>query len=110
MRLNVSDQVDEIRDTYENFNLMVRDLGSMETLRSDFISTVSHEFKTPIGAIDGYVTLLQDEGLTNEERREYVDKIIYNTKRLSTLVGNILMLSNLENSAIPLPHSVYRLD
>ncbi len=67
----------------------------------DFVSDVSHEFKTPINAIEGYTMLLQGEELS-QEQEEYVEKILFNTQRLSGLVGNILLLSKLENQNIPM--------
>ena len=67
----------------------------------DFVSNVSHEFKTPINAIEGYTMLLQGEELS-QEQEGYVEKILFNTKRLSGLVGNILLLSKLENQNIPM--------
>ena len=100
----------EIRKIYSDFNLMTRDLSNTEILQSDFISNVSHEFKTPINAIEGYAALLQDRSLTPEEQGQYVDKILYNTNRLSTLVGNILLLSRINNQAIHLKPQLYRLD
>ena len=101
----------EIQEIYAGFNLMTHELNSTEILQSDFASNVSHEFKTPINAIEGYATLLQDtEGLSDEERAEYVDKIIYNTKRLSGLVGNILLLSKIDNQSIPKKQESFRLD
>lgn len=90
----------EVSDMAHNFNLMARELSGMETFRSDFISNVSHEFKTPLSAIEGYATLLQDKTLTPQKREFYVSKILYNTRRLSTLTGNILLLSRLENQGI----------
>lgn len=100
----------EIMEIYSGFNLMTHELGTMEILQTDFVSNVSHEFKTPINAIEGYSTLLQGSENLDSEQREYVDKIIYNTQRLSTLVGSILLLSKLENQQIPTGHSRYRLD
>ena len=50
----------DVQDIYGNFNRMVKELGTTETLQTDFISSVSHEFKTPINAIEGYAALLQD--------------------------------------------------
>jgi len=79
-------------------------------VQTDFVSNVSHEFKTPINAIEGYATLLQDSDLSAEESAEYVEKILYNTKRLSSLVGNILLLSKIDNQGIPDKKTVYRLD
>lgn len=102
--------LNEMKELYENFRLMVTELGATEALRNDFISNVSHEFKTPINAIEGYATLLQDKNQTELEKEEYVSKIIYNTKRLSSLVGNMLLLSKVENQNIPLQKSLYFLD
>ena len=100
----------EIRDIYAGFNLMTDELRSMEVLQTDFVSNVSHEFKTPLGAIEGYSMLLQDcENLTPQQRN-YVDKIIFNTQRLSSLTGSILLLSKLENQQIPTGQSRFSLD
>ena len=89
---------------------MVQELGTIETLRSDFIANVSHEFKTPLNAIEGYATLLQDRSLTEDEEQEYVEKILFNTNRLSDLAGNILLLSKVENQNIPGEVKTYKLD
>ena len=74
----------------------------------DFVSDVSHEFKTPINAIEGYTMLLQGEELSPDQE-EYVEKILLNTQRLSGLVGNILLLSKLENQNIPMKKTEFRL-
>ncbi len=101
----------EIREIYGNFNLMIRELQSTEILQTDFVSNVSHEFKTPINAIEGYATLLQDEGrLLTDEQSQYVEKILFNTKRLSKLVGNILLLSKVDNQMIQTKQSAFRID
>ena len=67
-------------------------------------------FKTPISAIDGYATLLQGNPHLTEEQAEYTDKIIYNVRRLSGLVSNILLLSRIENQAIPARKEKFRMD
>lgn len=100
----------EIQEVNTGFNLMVHELGSTEMLRQDFTSTVSHEFKTPIAAIEGYSTLLQGGDNLDEDQREYVEKILYNTSRLSDLVGSILLLSKLENQSIETNQQLYILD
>ncbi|CAM4250661.1 HAMP domain-containing sensor histidine kinase [Paenibacillus typhae] len=93
-------KVDVIGEMAVNFNSMVHELGSMETLRNDFIVNVSHEFKTPIAAIEGYATLMQDQELTPEERADYSRLIIESTRQLSSLSSNILKLAKLENQEI----------
>lgn len=110
IRLDTDSYIEEVQQTYVNFNHMVEELGTIETLRSDFIANVSHEFKTPLNAIEGYATLLQDRSLTEDEEQEYVEKILFNTSRLSELAGNILMLSKVENQTIPAEVTHYQLD
>ena len=110
VRLEEKSSSKEIMEIYTGFNLMAHGLSSTEILQTDFVSNVSHEFKTPINAIEGYSTLLQDGENLNEDQQEYVEKILYNTKRLSSLVGSILLLSKLENQQIPTNQSIYRLD
>ena len=100
----------DIRDIYDNFNLMVSELNATETLQTDFISNVSHEFKTPISAIEGYASLLQEHQQSSEEQAEYVDKILFNTRRLSALAGNILLLSKLDSQSIRPRRERFRLD
>lgn len=99
----------EIMEIYSGFNLMAKELGATEILQTDFVSNVSHEFKTPINAIEGYTTLLQSDNL-DEEQKQYVEKILFNTRRLSSLVGSILLLSKIENQSIQTNRTRYRLD
>ena len=110
VRLAEKSSSKEIREIYTGFNLMAHELSATEILQTDFVSNVSHEFKTPINAIEGYSTLLQDSENLDENQREYIDKILFNTKRLSSLMGSILLLSKLENQQIPTNRTVYRLD
>ena len=110
VRLEGKSSSKEIMEVYTGFNLMANELGATQILQTDFVSNVSHEFKTPISAIEGYSTLLQDSSNLDENQRDYVDKILLNTKRLSSLMGSILLLSKLENQQIPTNQTSYRLD
>ena len=110
VRLEEKSSSKEIMEIYTGFNLMANELNSTEILQTDFVSNVSHEFKTPINAIEGYSTLLQGSETLDGSDREYVDKIMLNTQRLSSLVGSILLLSKLENQQIPTNQAEYRLD
>lgn len=110
VRIHDESSSHEIQRIYAGFNLMTEELTSTEILQTDFVSNVSHEFKTPINAIEGYSMLLQDSDNLTEEQNEYVNKILFNTNRLSTLTGSILLLSKLENQKISTNNSVIRLD
>ena len=84
----------------ESINHMTGELGSVETLRSDFLANVSHEMKTPLSVIQNYGTLLQSPDLTEAERMKYARQITEQTRRLSSLMTNILKLNRLENQQI----------
>ena len=109
VRLETNSRIREVRDTYDNFNLMTKELGATEIVQTDFVSNVSHEFKTPINAIEGYATLLQN-GAQSSEQAMYVDKILLNTRRLNELVSNVLLLSRIDHQAIVSSSRRYRLD
>ncbi len=109
IRLEVKTRVREIDNMRSSFNTMVEELGTIDTLQSDFISNVSHEFKTPISAIEGYSMLLQ--GCSDKDMQsKYVDKILFNTNRLSNLVSSVLLLAKLDNQKIQPKFSSFRLD
>ena len=110
VRLKYNERVAELGEMTSNFNAMVHELGTIETLRSDFVVSVSHEFKTPLASIEGYATILQNPELTDGERSEYTQKIVESTKQLAKLSSNILMISNLENREIITEKAEFRLD
>ncbi len=84
----------------ENFNEMAKKLASVETLREDFVSNFSHEFKTPIVSISGFAKLLKNPNLTEEERNEYLEVIIDESNRLVHLSESVLTLTRLDSATI----------
>lgn len=88
---------DEIGKLINNFNLMANELKNIDYMQKDFINNVSHEFKTPIAAIKGYLTILKNENISQEERLEYINIVLDEINRLSYLSTNILELSKLDN-------------
>ncbi|MCR5545261.1 MAG: HAMP domain-containing histidine kinase [Lachnospiraceae bacterium] len=97
--LNV-DEKDDFHQLFEDFNLMVKELASTEMLKKDFVSNVSHELKTPLSVISSYATIIQSDGITEDERKEYAEKIGNAAEKLSVLVTNILELNRLDNQKI----------
>ena len=82
------------------FNKMAEELGSVETLRTDFIANVSHEMKTPLAVMQNYGTLLQMPDLSDEKRMEYAKGVTDGSRRMADMMTNILKLNRLENQQI----------
>lgn len=105
--LHTADKLDYLDVMIIDFNKMVEELGSIETLKTDFVSDVSHEMKTPIAIIKNYSQLLQTGYASQEQAKEYVKGIEEAAARLSSLVSNILKLNKLEHQRITLEVEVY---
>lgn len=82
------------------FNGMAQELGGVETLRTDFIANVSHEFKTPLAAVSNYAALLGAEKLSDEKRLEYAGAVSAASRRMADMMTNILRLNRLEARSI----------
>lgn len=91
---------ENFREIVDCFNRMAQELSSVETLRTDFISNVSHEMKTPLAVMQNYGTLLQAPELSTQKRLEYAKGITESSRRLADMMTNILKLSKLENQQI----------
>lgn len=91
---------DEFEVLYEDFNTMTERLGKKAVLGEDFLSNISHEFKTPLSVINNYVTILQSGTLSPEESREYMERIRLASLQLSNMVGDILQISRLEKGKV----------
>lgn len=91
---------DSFNSIIECFNKMAEELGSVETLRTDFIANVSHEMKTPLSVMQNYGTLLQSPDLPREKRIEYAKGVTDGSRRMADMMTNILKLNRLENQKI----------
>lgn len=100
---------DEIGQLMYSFNIMAEELKGMEIMRNDFISIISHEFRTPLATIRGYADLLANEDLSQSGKR-YLQIINDEAANLVTMSSNMLLLTRLENQVISAPKERYRLD
>ena len=96
-KLSADENLNEI---IQCFNTMAAELGSVETLRTDFIANVSHEMKTPLAVMQNYGKLLQMPGLSEEKRMEYAKGVAEGSHRLADMMTNILKLNKLEKQQI----------
>lgn len=100
----------ELDEFIKNFNNMVQELQGIETLKTDFISNVSHEFKTPLSIIQAYSKAVRKKDIDEETKKHYEEIIDSNIIKLTELTGNILSLSKIENQKIILDNKEYLLD
>lgn len=100
----------EIAELCDSFNEMVDKLGANELLARDFISNVSHQFRTPLASIHGFAQLLEDNSLTDEEKREYIEVIKEKSISLSNLINDVLELSRLEHLSADLERELFSID
>ena len=100
----------EVGELMHSFNHMTEALGRTSYVQKDFISSVSHEFKTPIASIKGYARLLSMPGLSEEDRSEYISMIASESDRLSRLSNTMLRLTALEQQGKSALEEHFRLD
>lgn len=98
--MHTAENKDYLDRLIDDFNKMVAELGSMETLKTDFFANVSHEFKTPLAGIQNNAMLLQRKNISEKEQWECADAIVESTRRLSDLISNMLKLNKLEKQTI----------
>lgn len=93
-----------------SINTMAKELGSMETLRQDFVANVSHEIQSPLTSISGYIELLENDSTPPIQRKHYFNVIKAESDRMSQLSSNLLKLSSLDSGVAPLSVSQFDLD
>jgi signal transduction histidine kinase len=99
--INIKDRhPDEIGNLINNFNKMTEALNQNEYINKEFARNFSHEMKTPLSAIKGYADLIRNNDITEEEKEKYINIIIEESTRLSTLSKNMLMISQIDNQVI----------
>jgi len=104
------DHPGEMGELMRSFNDMTEALGSTAYLQKDFISSISHEFKTPIASIRGFAKLLQMPSLTEDQKAEYISMIAQESDRLSRLSETLLRLSALEQQTTLASLTTFSLD
>ena len=96
------DSQDELGQLTRTFNEMQRQLRRVDIARKEFVATASHELRTPIFSLGGFVELLQDEDLDEETRREFLDTMAEQVERLQKLAVDLLDLSRLDAGSVAL--------
>ncbi len=93
---------DEIGELAHALNLMARDLGNLENMRSSFVANVSHELRSPLTSIRGYITGILDGTIPGEDREKYLNVALQESKRLTELINDLLDLTQIQSGQQPL--------
>ncbi|MBD3921119.1 HAMP domain-containing histidine kinase [Paenibacillus sp. PR3] len=101
---------DELGKLADSFNQMADSLSRIETMRADFVSSVSHELQSPLTSIGGFAEALRSADVTEEERNHYVDIIKQESGRMSRLSDGLLRLASLDSQHHPFHPQPIRLD
>lgn len=96
---NLNDALEDLKQKNKQLELDIEKERSLDAMRKDFIASVSHELKTPIGIIEGYAEGIKDGIVSREDAIAYLDTIIDESKKMGILVSNMLELSKLESGA-----------
>lgn len=98
----VVELVENISKLKESYQLVVDDRLTNERLKTELISNVSHDLRTPLTSIINYVNILQEDGLSEEERKEYLDIVDKKAKRLKILIDDLFEMSKINSGKIEL--------
>ncbi|NMO94635.1 sensor histidine kinase [Paenibacillus lemnae] len=104
------DRQDEIGQLAQSFNRMQKQLQHNDTARKAFISDVSHDFQSPLMNIQGYAEVLKSPDLNDQERLEYLNIIDQESRRLSNLTKQLLLLTSLDQASYPVKYGEVSLD
>ncbi len=101
---------DEVAQLGESFNSMAEEIGRLDQSRRSFVANVSHELRSPMTCIQGYVQGMLDGTIREDEREKYLGTVLSETQRLTKLVSELLDLSRFESGRIPLDKTRFDID
>ncbi|HOQ01161.1 MAG TPA: ATP-binding protein [Acetivibrio clariflavus] len=108
-RLEITSE-DEIGQLAKSFNNMAVALENLENMRRAFIANVSHELRTPMTSINGFIEGILDGTIPPEKQREYLSIVSEETKRLSRLTNDLLVLARMESGEIKLTFVTFNIN
>lgn len=100
---------DEIGELAASFNMMTNSLAQLEGMRRSFVANVSHELKTPMTSIGGFIDGILDGTIEPEKQTYYLDIVSQEVKRLSRLVQSMLSMARLESGEFALKRELFDL-
>lgn len=106
----ITDVEEEVKEWARAKKTEIDALKSQEQFRREFLGNISHEFKTPLFAIQGYIEALRDDGFEDPDLAEkFLDKAARNVDRLSFLIKDLDAISKLESGEVPINYEKFDL-
>ncbi len=99
----------EIGQLVETFNMMSAELEKYENTRQSFVANVSHELKSPMTSIQGFVQGMLDGTIEGEDQKQYLEIVLSETRRLNLLIGDLLDLAKIDSAQFPMHLSIWDL-
>jgi two-component system phosphate regulon sensor histidine kinase PhoR len=107
----ISDVEQDVKEWAREKKIEVDELRKQEKFRREFLSNISHEFKTPLFAIQGYIEAVQDDGFEDKEMAtQFLEKASKNVDRLSYLIKDLDEISKLESGEMPINYSKFKVN
>ena len=101
---------DELGELAQSFNHMAESLQTHEKVQKDFIANISHDLRSPLTSMQGFLTAMLDGTIPPEKREHYLKIVLEETERLSRMTQSIVELSRAQSSAILLDESDFELN
>lgn len=92
----------ELNQLSENFKIAIQEKVKSQKLKTELISNVSHDLKTPLTCIKNYIALLKDDELSLENRHHYLEQLVLYTNRLKNLIDDLFEISKVDSGNITL--------
>ena len=108
-RLNIAGR-DETAQLASSFNAMAEELNRLDQSRRSFVANVSHELRSPMTSIQGYVQGMLDGTIEPDEQKKYLQIVLDETQRLTKLISELLELSRFESGKMPLEMTRFDID
>ena len=102
-----SEGTDEVAQLGKSFNIMASELNTLEEARRSFVANVSHELRSPLTSMRGFLEAMQDGTIAQEDYAKYLDIVINENRRMTSMVNDLLDLARIESGQVVIKKEVF---
>lgn len=107
VQVNLKNVDRELKLLSLNINNLANEFENLEQMRKSFVANASHELRSPLTSIQGFLQAMLDGTIEDGDRNQYLEIVLSETRRLGSLINSMLDLSRLESGATPMNMSVF---